>query len=273
MIPLVDARDEACLGGKAVSLGHALRHGLPVPDGFALSVDVVRRTQGGEPHVVSQLHGLFERHFGGGTVAVRSSAVGEDSARASFAGQHLTRLGVATGAALVRAVADVGASGHSDSALAYRRRMGIDAPAEVAVVIQPMVAPHCAGVLFCRDPMDGSDRRVVEASWGLGEAVVAGVVAPDRFVMAPDGAVLERRAGLKDIAMVVGPDGGTVEIEVPEERHATPCIDDAGLRALSALADRCEAVFGGPQDIEFAFAADRGAGRRLVLLQSRPITR
>jgi pyruvate,water dikinase len=272
MIALIDALDEASFGGKAASLARCLRQGLPVPGGVALSVDVVRQTQRGDPRVVSQLHELFERDFAGRTVAVRSSAVGEDSASASFAGQHLTVLGVASGAGLLRAVVEVWASGHSESARAYRSRMGIDAPAQVAAVIQPMLDPVCAGVLFCRDPLDGSDRRVVEASWGLGESVVAGLVAPDCFVMAPDGTLLERRAGLKDIALVLGPDGGTREVEVPEDRHTSLCIDEAGLRMLSELAKRCEAVFGGPQDIEFAFVADARGAPELFLLQSRPIT-
>ncbi len=267
-LPLIDARNESELGGKAVALGEALRRHLPVPDGTALSVRQVHAIAQGQPDALQSLRDHHAAHYQGKRIAVRSSAVGEDSAGASFAGQHLTRLGVADADGLVRAVAEVWQSGSSDSALAYRRRMGVQQEPAVAVVLQLMVEPRCAGVLFCRDPLDGSDRRVVEAAWGLGEAVVTGIVTPDRFVMERDGRVTQAVAGLKDVAYVQGPDGDTHEIDVPPRDHAKLCLSPKQLSALNDLAGRCEAAFGSPQDIEWAFA-----NGELYLLQSRPITR
>ena len=130
-------------------------------------------------------------------LAVRSSAVGEDSEEASFAGQHLTCLNVRSAADGVAAVAAIWRSAHSDSALAYRRRLGLTDSPRIAVVVQQLVDADCAGVLFTRNPLDGADELVVEAAWGLGEAVVAGLVTPDRFRVARDGTVLERVAGTR----------------------------------------------------------------------------
>ncbi len=270
MIPrtLTEARDERTFGGKAVALGEGLRRGLPVPDGFALSVRLTRAVAEDEPGALQNIQDLHEQHYQRVRVAVRSSAVGEDSAGASFAGQHLTRLGVSSAGGLQRAIADVWRSGRSDSALAYRRKMGLLEQPEVAVVIQQLVQPLCAGVLFSRDPLDRSDRRVIEASWGLGEAVASGIVTPDRFIMDRQGRVQEQVAGLKDIAIALGQDGEAEEVDVPRNRQTVLCLDTTQLAALNELALRCEAAFDGPQDIEWAWADDK-----LYLLQSRPITR
>lgn len=268
-VPLTEAGDENAHGGKAVSLGACLRHGLPVPHGFAISVSALEAITAESATALAAAGDVLGRFPGRPRLAVRSSAVGEDSAAASFAGQHVTRLGVCTVSGLLDALAAVWASGRSDSALAYRRKLGIEAPPRVAAVVQSMITPRCAGVLFCRDPIDGSDRRVIEAAWGLGESVVAGTVVPDRFVLDRDGAVIERRAGLKDVAIVMAPDGQeTEEIVVAEQRQRTLCLDDAQLRALYDLGTRCEEVFGRPQDVEWAVTDDA-----VHLLQSRPITR
>jgi pyruvate,water dikinase len=201
-------------------------------------------------------------------LAVRSSAVGEDSEEASFAGQHLTCLNVRSSVDVTEAVAAIWRSAHSDSALAYRRRLSVRGSPRIAVVVHQLVDADCAGVLFTRNPLDGADELVIEAAWGLGEAVVAGLVTPDRFRIARDGTVLERVAGAKDLAVVLAPHGGTEEVAISGERIRALCLDDSQLAALARLADRCGQVFAGARDLEWAFT-----GQELHLLQSRAVTR
>ncbi|MGZ3421110.1 MAG: PEP/pyruvate-binding domain-containing protein [Polyangiales bacterium] len=262
IVPLREAHDEKTFGGKAVQLGAAIRAGLPVPDGFALSTDAVNRAR-------ELLDELEEKRASlGDLIAVRSSGVGEDSAGASFAGQHATILGVHDRKSLEDAIAKVHASAHSASALAYRARLGLSNQPKIAVVLQTLVRAEVAGVLFTKNPMTGADERVIEGSWGLGEAVVAGLVTPDRFRLSRDGTVLERAIGEKDLRISWAPGGGTIEEEVSRESISISCLDDRQLGALNELAARCESHFGGTQDIEWAFV-----GNSLHLLQRRAITR
>ena len=125
-------------------------------------------------------------------LAVRSSAVGEDSAGASFAGQHITVLNVPSADDVEAAVREVWWSANSDSAITYRKRLGVFARPSVGVVVQSLLQPDTAGVMFTRNPITGADERMIEASWGLGEAVVSGRVIPDSFRVARSGEVLER---------------------------------------------------------------------------------
>lgn len=266
-IPLAEVHDPERHGGKAVSLGAAIRAGLPVPDGVALGVDLVRAV-GADPGRCGVLAPHLAPLLVGSPVAVRSSAIGEDSSTASFAGQHITRLNVCGLAAVLEAVREVHASARTPSALAYRERMGIPGPPRIAVVVQAMIVPVCAGVLFTRNPLDGTDERVIEASWGLGEAVVSGAVTPDRWHMRRGGHVVSFRPGHKDIEIRVAASGGTVESAVPAERAARPCLSPEHLAQLEGLAHACERHFGHPGDIEWALHGDR-----VHLLQCRPVTR
>ncbi|WP_438016880.1 PEP/pyruvate-binding domain-containing protein [Sorangium sp. So ce315] len=263
---LHEALGEGDFGGKAAQLGRAHRSGLPVPPGWALSAGVVERVVAGEGAAVDGLVEAFRALDG--PAAVRSSGIGEDGAAASFAGQHATELNVRTREGLIEAVHRVHGSARTEAALAYRRRLGLPLEPRMGIVVQRLVHADLAGVLFTRNPTTGADERVVEATWGLGEAVVAGLVTPDSYRMARGGRVLERRAGDKDVAILWADEGGTREVEVEPERAAALCLDDARLAALEALAAACEAAFGGTQDIEWAFAGDR-----LYLLQRRAITR
>jgi hypothetical protein len=135
------------------------------------------------------------------------------------------------------------------------------------VVVQSLVNPDVAGVMFTKHPITGADERVIEAAWGLGEAVVAGRVIPDHFRVARSGEVLERTAGVKKIAIRSLPDGGTVDERVAPELVEQPCLDDSQLEELNDLAGLCERVYGPARDIEWAFAD--GA---LYLLQCRAVT-
>lgn len=265
VVPLADARDELAFGGKASQLAAAAAAGLVVPPGIALSASLVEAVAAGDAGAGNELRrAAYELSP---PLAVRSSAIGEDSAEASFAGQHATQLGVDP-EDVEQAVGAVFASARTETALAYRRRLGVEGEPRTGAVIQSLVPADVAGVVFTRNPMNGSDERVIEASWGLGQAVVEGRVIPDRYRIARGGAVLERALGHKDLAIRVLPDGQTVERPVTDGQATAACLEEHQLSALDELASACERVFGPERDIEFAFSA--GA---LHLLQSRPLTR
>jgi len=252
-------------GGKARELGRALREGLPVPAGWALSPALVERVVLGDSSARERVCSVFDAL---GPAAVRSSALGEDGAQASFAGQHQSVLNVRTRQGLLRAIASVYESARCAASLAYRRRLGITSEPRMAVVLQALVPAESAGILFTRHPLSGADERVIEGAFGLGEAVVAGLVTPDRFRLARGGQLLERALGDKDIAIAWHPDGGTHEVELSAERAAQLCLSERQLLELEALATACERSFAGAQDLEWAFAAGK-----LYLLQRRAITR
>ena len=264
-MPLVDAEEEALYGAKAVGLGEALRSGLPVPPGVALPGPEVDAIAAGEPVATAALREAVRSLPM--PVAVRSSAVGEDSAGASFAGQHLTVLNVRSVEDVEQAVREVWWSANSDSAITYRKRLGVFERPSVGVVVQSLLAPDTAGVMFTRNPISGADERLIEANWGLGEAVVAGRVIPDSFRVARGGEVLERTPGFKKIAIRPAPDGGTFDEKIPVDQRETLCLSDEQLRALSGLAEECERAYGTGRDIEWAFADGT-----LYLLQCRAIT-
>jgi pyruvate,water dikinase len=262
---LDEAHEEALFGGKASQLAVAAQAGLPVPAGLALSVPLVEAVADGDRGAAIALDRAL--HALTPPLAARSSAVGEDSERASYAGQHATRLNLPR-SRVAEAVRAIRQSARSPAPLSYRQRLGLPAEPRIAVVVQELVAADCAGVLFSRDPLDGSADLVIEASWGLGEAVVAGLVVPDRFRVGRDGSVRQRTPGLKDVLVTPAPGGGTRQIKAPTERARELCLDEAQLRDLLALALRCDEVFPGAHDLEWAFQA-----RHLFLLQRRALTR
>ena len=265
LVPLHEAHHEPSFGGKAVSLGAALRAGLPVPPGVALGTTFVDRAAAGDSTALDAL--LASRHIPEASLDVRSSAVGEDSADASFAGQHATKLNVRR-AQLHDAVRIVWQSGRTDSALAYRSRKGLPPEPRIGVVVQVLVEPVAAGVLFTRNPLTGANERLIEAAWGLGEAVVNGAVVPDRVRLDPAGKLLELTPGEKDIKIWYGEGDGTVEVPVETSLQRVSCLSAAHLDALHDLAERCSRVWGPALDIEWALGPDD----RMYLLQCRPIT-
>ena len=266
VVPLAKARDERLFGSKAVGLGQAIRDGLPVPPGVALSGSIVEAVAAGEESAIREVVQWAKPL--GGPLAVRSSAVDEDGASASFAGQHLTLLNVPSAEALNSALSEVWWSANSDSAITYRQRVGLFTRPSVGVVVQVLLEPESAGVMFTRNPVTGTDERVIEASWGLGEAVVAGLVIPDHYRLDRTGLVLERKPGLKKIAVRRAPIGGTVEEKLPRELVERLCLTHDQLQDLNRLAGRCDEVYGPARDIEWAIA-----GGTLYLLQCRAITK
>jgi phosphoenolpyruvate synthase/pyruvate phosphate dikinase len=266
VVPLAKARDTSIFGSKAVGLGEAAREGLPVPPGVALAGPIVEAVASGEERAIKRVDKAVRALSV--PLAVRSSAVDEDGAEASFAGQHLTLLNVPSADVLTKAVSEIWWSANSDSAITYRQRVGLFTRPSVGVVVQSLLDPEVAGVMFTQNPITGADERMIEAAWGLGEAVVAGLVIPDNYRVDSAGQVLERTPGRKKIAVRSVAGGGTVEEQVPAERVEALCLDDDQLAELNRLAVRCEQVYGPARDIEWAIA-----GGKLYLLQCRAVTR
>ncbi|WP_182443490.1 rifamycin-inactivating phosphotransferase [Streptacidiphilus sp. PB12-B1b] len=286
--------------------GVARIEGVRVPEGFCVTTDAFLRTMAQEPSIGAQLDQLsrpapddqaaartlsarIRRTIEGVAVpddiaaaivralaglgeqagyAVRSSATAEDLPTASFAGQQDTYLNVVGPAAVLRHVSRCWASLFTDRAVAYRRQHGIDHRAvRMAVVVQRMVVPDASGVLFTADPVTG-DRTVatVDAAFGLGEAVVSGLVNPDVFRVRR-GEVVARTIGAKQRAVLPLPTGGTQLVAVDAQRQQQPALTDDQVVRLVRLGRRIEAQAGRPQDIEWCLVDD---GFQVV--QSRPIT-
>jgi pyruvate phosphate dikinase-like enzyme/cyclic nucleotide-binding protein len=266
VVPLAVADDDSRFGAKATGLGAAARAGLPIPPGIALSGAFVDAVAAGQEAAVAELVDAASPLTV--PLAVRSSAADEDGADASFAGQHLTLLNVPSIADVSAAVRDIWWSANSDSAITYRKRVGLFARPSVGVVVQSLLAADVAGVMFTQNPVTQAEERLIEGAWGLGEVVVSGRVIPDSFRVDRNGVVLERTPGVKKIAIRSLPDGGTYEEDVPPHLVEQLCLDDDQLAQLNAMAARCEEVYGPARDIEWAFA-----GGQLYLLQCRAVTR
>ena len=209
------------------------------------------------------------------TVAVRSSATAEDLPDLSFAGQQETYLNVQGADAVLEAVKRCWASLWTARAIGYRERHGIDQGAvSLAVVVQILVPAEAAGIMFTANPVTGArDQATISAAWGLGEAVVGGLVTPDTLTLdKASGEVLARETADKQvmtarIAIGRGANGGTEEQPVPEELRDAPVLDDAQAAELVQLGVQIEELYGMPMDIEWALADGTFA-----VVQARPIT-
>jgi pyruvate,water dikinase len=282
--------DVARAGGKGANLGELIKAGFDVPDGFVVTTGAyaaaLESAQLSLPPEDEQDPAAFREqvcrvsvpeairreitaayaNLGGGGVAVRSSATAEDLPGATFAGQQDSFLNVIGEQQLIDAIRQCWASLWTKRAVAYRRRRRIE-PSEVriAVVVQTMVPAEAAGVMFTANPVTGArDQIVVDASSGLGEAVVSGAVTPDHYVLDADGKLLEFSLGRRELA-VVGRAGGGVEHEACGV--ATRLLSDDTLSELARVATRISRHFGQPQDIEWALS-----GGRLYVVQARPMT-
>ncbi|MFI7421122.1 PEP/pyruvate-binding domain-containing protein [Nonomuraea sp. NPDC049684] len=288
VIPLDDeaAADLGTAGGKGASLARLARAGLPVPGGFVVTTQAYRSfvaafgdeiANGGDPGALFAAHeipaGLAEAvraaHAALGddvAVAVRSSATAEDLPELSFAGQQDTFLNIRADG-LLDAVRRCWASLWNPRAVAYRERNGVPHDdVALAVVVQELVDADAAGIMFTADPVTGArDEIVVNASWGLGEAVVGGQVTPDTIILS-GGRVTGSRVADKTV-MTVRTAGGTREEPVPAELRRAPVLDPAQAVELAALGERVQALYGMPMDVEWA----RRDGT-FAILQARPIT-
>ena len=303
----IEKSQVAEVGGKGANLGELSRiDGVRVPPGFCVTADAFREIVAGAPSldgVLDRLEGLrpddreaigaisaearaaieeiplpedlvaavgaaLARLGEHAAYAVRSSATAEDLPTASFAGQQDSYLNVVGVAAILEHVRRCWASLFTERAVTYRRHNGFDhRRVHMAVVVQAMVFPQAAGILFTADPVT-SNRRVatVDAAWGLGEALVSGVVSGDVYTVRDD-AVVAKTVGAKQHAVEALPEGGTRTMTVAPERQQQAVLTDAQVVRLVQLGRRIEAHFGRPQDIEWCLVDDAFA-----IVQSRPIT-
>jgi pyruvate,water dikinase len=279
--PTAAAAGAAVAGGKGWQLGRMATLGVPVPDGVVLAAEASRGRARGDavPDAVlaALAQALAARGWQDTPLAVRSSAPQEDSAQRSFAGIHETRLNVIGAPALAEAVRAVWDSVHTPQALAYRERFGIDTiDMAIAVVIMPMLPAVAAGIAFTGDPQSGRDDRIViNAHWGLGEALVSGQADGDidRLEVVPQDdtlRVLERQIGNKRHMTRALPEGGTALADTATEDARRAVLDGAQLIALATVArDTARALdFAQPRyDIEWVWD-----GQRFWIVQARPIT-
>jgi pyruvate,water dikinase len=306
--------DAAEFGGKSASLGELLSAGLTVPGGFAIAaeaftafteetglagtistalarvtagnldtVDLASKTIGQamrfaplpddlRAEIVARYEDLGP---GDVPVAVRSSALGEDSAEASHAGQQESFLWVRGAEHVCDAVRDCWVSLYSPHAISYRATLSGDAGTAIGVTVQLMVDAEVSGVMFTCNPVSGDPSMVaVNASWGLGIAVVGGELTPDDYLVSKVTREIVRQT-VSDKAIEYAPDAGgrgTVRREVPAERRIEPCLGEQELTALVAVARRIEAHYGSHQDVEWAMARGAALPESLVILQARPVT-
>ncbi len=208
-------------------------------------------------------------------VAVRSSATAEDLPDASFAGEHDTYLWVRGADQVLAKMRRCWSSLFSARAISYRHEMGHDHDViSMSVAVQKMVVPRAAGVAFTLNPLDGDRSTVaIDASWGLGEAVVGGEVNPDNYLV--DKVLFEivkRKVSRKEMEIRVGDDDRVEQVAVDVERQTQPCLSDEEIRTVARLARRAERYYGVPQDVEWALDVHLPPGENVVLLQSRPET-
>jgi pyruvate,water dikinase len=310
----ITAADHDQVGGKCASLGEMTRNGVAVPPGFAVTTqayadmlahqglraeiaallqtldpdDVVSTERVGRniemrirshpmPAAVESAIRTAYAAMGPDTaVAVRSSATAEDLPDASFAGQQDTYLWVVGADQVVEKVRDCWGSLFTARAIAYRAKAGLgQIDVLMSVAVQKMVNARVAGVAMTLNPTTGDRTKIViDASWGLGELVVSGVVTPDNFTVEKVlMEVIDRKIGDKHLELVGDLAARTtVERPVDSARRAAACLTDAQVIAVAALAKRLEKQNGCPQDVEWAIDADLPEGANLLALQSRPET-
>ena len=264
--------DVAVVGGKAANLSRLARMNHRVPDGFSLPVTVMNAAHPLElrSEIEQAISGLMACHSLPELVAaVRSSAVDEDGAAASFAGQHETYLNIVGADSIVEAVTRCWESARSARALEYRRQQGISVERpQLAVFVQQLVAADVSAVVFSANPVTGSnDEVMINASWGLGESIVGGTVTPDTFIVRKSDLAITGRLITEKQRMTVSVPGGTNEVDVPRFLREEASLNDDQVIEMARLALTLEATMTYPVDIECAYA-----GGDLYLLQCRPIT-
>jgi len=300
----VDKASLPLVGGKGANLGEMTKAGIPVPPGFIVSVSAyeffLMKTKFDEeirkllenldvndsktlvstayeiqrrilslpmpPEISREIRDAYGKL--GGPVAVRSSATAEDVPEASFAGQQKSFLNVEGEENVIKAVQECWASLFEPRAIFYRTQMGFDHfKVKIAVPVQKMVQSEVSGVMFTVDPVTGDDRIVIEAVWGLGEAIVSGSVNPDMYIVEKGNLrIISKKLEKQDVMLKRG-DGRNVWAEVPEDKINAQKLRDEDIKKLAELGERIEKHYNFPQDIEWAY--EKG---ELYIVQSRPIT-
>lgn len=302
----IGLNDVGQVGGKGANLGELTRAGLPVPPGFVITsnayLDAIERTgartdlqkiiadvdaddpaslssaakaartviKGSPlpPDVAAAVVAAY-RKLGGVRVAVRSSGTNEDAGDTSFAGMNATFTNVAGEAELLDRVVDCWASLYGERVIAYRATECVADEPAIAVIVQEMVPSECSGIVFTADPStDATDRIVIEAIFGQGEAIVSGMVEPDTYLVLKNGPkLLSVRVGHQASKIVQGADGADEEIKLAPDEGARRVLSDEQILDLARIAGAVEEHYGSPQDIEWAYAHGK-----TYLVQSRPIT-
>ncbi|MGF6849665.1 phosphoenolpyruvate synthase/pyruvate phosphate dikinase [Chitinophaga sp. W3I9] len=303
----IDKTKLAMAGGKGANLGELSRmEGIQVPGGFCVTTDVYKKVTANNETFNSLLDQLsvlkadnrkaisdtaakirkvieaivipddiqqeITRHLKklgeGHAYAVRSSATAEDLPTASFAGQQDTYLNITGKEAILAHISKCWASLFTDRAVTYRLQNGFDhRKVYLSVVIQQMIFPDAAGIMFTADPVT-SNRKVVsiDASFGLGEALVSGIVNADNYKVR-EGRIIDRKISSKKIAVLASAEGGTKQQEIGPEQQSAPTLTNKEIRTLERIGRKIEAYFGSPQDIEWCLHKGK-----FYIVQSRPIT-
>ncbi len=303
----IDKTKLMLVGGKGANLGELSRiEGVHVPDGFCISTEAFQKVIGEasplqpfleqlallkveERDKISELGSEIRRVITGIVIpqdmraeiahhlstldekqayAIRSSATAEDLPTASFAGQQDTYLNIIGEDAILKHISKCWASLFTDRAIMYRLQNGFDhRKVHLAVIVQKMVFPQAAGILFTADPVTSNRKLLsIDASFGLGEAMVAGLVNSDIYKVR-HGEIVDKKIATKRLAIYALKDGGTREQQIEPERQNRPALTDEQILQLADIGRKIEKHFGQPQDIEWCLAADT-----FYLVQSRPIT-
>lgn len=303
----IDKTKLAMVGGKGANLGELSKiEGIRVPEGFCVTTEAYKKTIGQAPELPELLEQLSHikvaedrksiieisgeirraieetdipeeiveavtRHLtklgDKAAYAVRSSATAEDLAKASFAGQQDTYLNIIGKKAILRHISKCWASLFTDRAVIYRIQNGFDHEVHLSVVIQKMVFPEAAGIMFTADPIT-MNRKItsIDASFGLGEALVSGLVNADNYKVR-DGKIVDKKISRKELAIYALKEGGTEERKVEAERKNRQTLTDEQILELEKTGRRIETYFGSPQDIEWCLYENK-----IFIVQSRPIT-
>jgi phosphoenolpyruvate synthase/pyruvate phosphate dikinase len=302
----IDQTSLPYVGGKGANLGELNKAGFPVPDGFCVTTsayrrfietsgemdayfDLLDRLDAGQLAQIREIGQKIRDHLHSLTIpddircallrawketgaeaayAVRSSATAEDLPTASFAGQQETYLNVKGEEQLLKAVKQCWASLFTDRAITYRIKNGFDhRTVFLSVVVQQMVFPEVSGILFTADPITGHRQTVsIDASFGLGEALVSGIVSADLYQVR-SGKIVKKQVAVKQKAIYPLPEGGTKTCDLPSESQSKQALSDREILELAELGKKIEAHYGCEQDIEWCLA-----GGKFFILQSRPIT-
>ncbi|MFC7441564.1 PEP/pyruvate-binding domain-containing protein [Laceyella putida] len=289
-IPFQNASQyEKSVGAKAKNLSILLNHQLPVPDGFVVAMDALSRTLQANrldlkkprdlerklpaidipDDVKEEIKANFDRLLESyDAVAVRSSSAAEDLEGASFAGQYETYLNVTTFEELLAKLKACWASMFTAQVFQYLDKMNIAlADLSMGVAVQGMVYSEVSGVMFSANPITKNPHEVViNASYGLGEAIVSGIATPDLYIVKKENDHIEKELGLKEVKMLAGVTG-TTTVDTTEEERNQYCLSDRDVLKLAEIAKRVERIYGHPVDMEFGM--QKGA---IYLLQARPIT-
>jgi len=299
--------DSDIAGGKGANLGELTSAGLPVPDGFVVTADaflqaiaesgvrvqlreLLAHLDAADPEALAATSEQAQRLIGSivvppeiaeavlsayhhlgheANVAIRSSGLSEDSATTSFAGMNASFTNISGDQDVLDHIVACWASLYGARALSYRSASQMAAEPSIAVVVQQMIASQCAGIVFTVDPTTGdSDRLIVEAVRGQGEAIVSGMVEPDTYVVSKNPLlVAHTRVGAQKRRIVRGAEGGDKTLDIPAEERSQRVLTDSQILEVAAFAKTIEEHYGSPQDIEWSYA-DGG----FWIVQSRPIT-